>query len=156
MTNQHFNYTKEPLESLIFTLSEDSGHRNICSAYPQERERFSVKDKILNDSQEFEFLHRNTSCVVLLHCRPNRGLTKENTQLEIISPIWYLKYPIGNILSNWELVICSMSLRQPAKYIPNPRLDMLSQILYIFSPIGDMRSPIGDNIPNWGYFLLDL
>ena len=36
MTEQHPNYTIEPLESLIFTLSEESDHPNIFSAYPQE------------------------------------------------------------------------------------------------------------------------
>ena len=50
MTNQHFNYTIEPLESFIFPLSEDSGHQNIFLAYPQETKRLSVKDKIINDS----------------------------------------------------------------------------------------------------------
>ena len=72
MTKQYFNYAIEPLESFIFTLSENSGHRNICSAYPQETKRLSVKDKIIKNGLEFEFLHRNTtSCVVFLNCRLN-------------------------------------------------------------------------------------
>ena len=73
MTNQHFNYTIEPLESFIFTLSEDSGHQNIFSAYPQETKRLSVKDKIIKYGLELDFLHRNTtSCVVFLPCWLNK------------------------------------------------------------------------------------
>ena len=72
MTNQYFNYAIEPLECFIFTLSENSGHRNISSAYLQETKRLSVKDKIINDGLGFEFLHRNTtSCVVFLSCSLN-------------------------------------------------------------------------------------
>ena len=38
--------------------------------------------------------------MVQLEGTDNRGLTKENTKLSIISPIGYFKSPIGNILSN--------------------------------------------------------
>ena len=73
MKNQHLNYTKEPLESFIFTLNEDSGHRNIFSANPQETKRLSVKNKIINYGLEFDILHINTtSFVVLLHFRLNK------------------------------------------------------------------------------------
>ena len=73
MTNQHFNYTIEPLKSFIFTLSEESGHWNTFSAYPQETKGLSVKDKIKNYDLQFEFLHRNTTCcLVFLHCRLNK------------------------------------------------------------------------------------
>ena len=72
MTNQHFNYTIEPLATFIFTLNEDSGHRNIFSAYPQETKRLSEKDKMKNDGLELKVLHRNTtSCLIFLHCRLN-------------------------------------------------------------------------------------
>ena len=47
MTNQHFKYTIETLESFVFTLSEDSGKQNIFSAFPQETKRLSVRDKII-------------------------------------------------------------------------------------------------------------
>ena len=40
-----------------------------------------------------------------------KGLTEENTQLGIISPIGYFKSPIGDILSNGGLVFCSLTLR---------------------------------------------
>ena len=40
----------------------------------------------------------------------NRGLTEENTQLGIISPIVYFKSLIGEIFSNWGLRICSLTL----------------------------------------------
>ena len=40
-----------------------------------------------------------------------RGLTEENTQLVIISPIGHFKSPIGNILANWGLVIFYLTLR---------------------------------------------
>ena len=59
MTNQHFNYTLEPLESFIFTLSEDISHQNIFSGYPQETKRLSLKNKIINHCLEFKFLNRN-------------------------------------------------------------------------------------------------
>ena len=58
---------------------------------------------------------------VLAYLIYNRGLTEENTQLGIISPIGYFKSPtgyfkspIGDTLSNWGLVI--FSHRSP---IPN-------------------------------------
>ena len=41
----------------------------------------------------------------------SRGLTEENNQLGMISPIVYFKSPIGDILSNWGLVICFLTLR---------------------------------------------
>ena len=56
-----------------------------------------------------------------------RGLTEENTRLGIISPIGYFKSPIWDILSNWELGICSLTL------------------LYLRNP----QSPIGYLIPKW-------
>ena len=72
MTKQQYNYTVERLESFILTLSEDSGHSNIFSKYPQETKRLFVRDKIINDDLQLEFLHRNTtSCVVFHHCRLN-------------------------------------------------------------------------------------
>ena len=60
----------------------------------------------------------------------NRGLTEENTQLGIISPISYFKFPICDIWSNWGLGI--------------------------YFPIGDFRSPIGDKMPKLGYCLVVL
>ena len=71
MTNQHFNYTIEPLERFIFTPSEVNGHRNFFfSISSKETKRLSVKVKIISDCLEFEYLHRNTtSCVVNCHCR---------------------------------------------------------------------------------------
>ena len=69
MTNHYLNYAIEPLDSFIFTLSEDSGHRNICLAYPQETKRFSVKDKIINDGLEFEFyteIHQVVWCFLIV------------------------------------------------------------------------------------------
>ena len=39
-----------------------------------------------------------------------RGLTEENTLLGIISTIGYFKIPIGDILPNWRLRICSLKL----------------------------------------------
>ena len=41
----------------------------------------------------------------------SRGLKDGNTQLGKISPIGYFKTPIGDILPNWGLVICFLSLR---------------------------------------------
>ena len=40
----------------------------------------------------------------------NRGLTEENVQLGIISPIGYFKSPIGCIQVNWGLGICSRTM----------------------------------------------
>ena len=68
-----------------------------------------------------------------------RGLTEENTQMGIISPIGYFKSLIGNILSNWRLVICSLTLRyqtQNMSPIPN-------WIKY---------NNWGYEIPNWRYY----
>ena len=43
----------------------------------------------------------------------SRGLTEENTQLGLISPIGYIKSPIGDFFPNWELGICSLTLFLP-------------------------------------------
>ena len=51
---------------------------------------------------------------------PIRRLTKENTQLGIISSIGYFKSPIGDILSNWGLVICSLTLCYQTNISPIP------------------------------------
>ena len=73
-----------------------------------------------------------------------RGLTEENTQWGIISPIGYLNnqmgifYPIGDLFSYSAL---------PDSEIPNPQLGILC-------PIGNLIFPIGDNMHNWGYFML--
>ena len=48
-----------------------------------------------------------------------RGLTEENTQSGIISLIKYLKFPIGFILSNWGLGICSLLYMTHKSPIPN-------------------------------------
>ena len=40
----------------------------------------------------------------------NRGLTEENIQLGLLSPIMYFKSPIGDILTKWGLGICSLTL----------------------------------------------
>ena len=66
-----------------------------------------------------------------------RGLTEDNIQLGIISPIEYFKSTIGyfrrlgfgDLFSDSALV---------DSYIPNPQLDILS-------PVVDSRFPIGDN-----------
>ena len=68
-----------------------------------------------------------------------KGLTEENTRLGKMSPIAYLKSPISDILSNWRLVIFSLTAL-PDPYIPNPQLALSS-------PIRDLISPIGDKIP---------
>ena len=39
-----------------------------------------------------------------------RGLTEKNTRLGIISSIGYFKSPIGDILSNLGVVICSLTM----------------------------------------------
>ena len=73
-----------------------------------------------------------------------RGLTEENTQLGIISPIGYFKSPIGDILSDWGLVICSLTLRCQTHIspIPNwiyyPRLGIWDPQLGIIFPIGNI------------------
>ena len=88
------------------------------------------------------------------------GLTEENIQLVIISPIgWYfIQMVIGNLFFDSVL---------PGSYIRNPKLVILCAIRDLRLPIGDLRSsirdvrswigylrsPIGDNIPNWGYCL---
>ena len=63
-----FNYILELLESFNFTPSEDSGHRNFFSAYPQETKRLSEKNRIINDGLAFEYLQRNkTNSLFFLH-----------------------------------------------------------------------------------------
>ena len=54
------------------------------------------------------------------YCHTIRGLTEENTQLGKISPIGYFKSPIGDILSNWGLVICSLTLHYQTHISPIP------------------------------------
>ena len=51
----------------------------------------------------------------------SRGLTEENTQLDIISPIWYFQSQTGDILDDGGLVICSLTLlfRTHESKIPN-------------------------------------
>ena len=51
------------------------------------------------------------SIIVPAHSRKRctRGLKEENTQSDIISPIGYFKSPIGDILSNLLLMICSLT-----------------------------------------------
>ena len=77
----------------------------------------------------FFFHHQLVKVIPILFCKDiagglsidvNRGLTEENTQLGIISPIGYFKHPIGDILSNWELVICSLTLRYQTNISPIP------------------------------------
>ena len=70
-------------------------------------------------------------------CQLIRGLTEENTQLGIISLIGYFKSPIGDILANWGLVICSPTLHYQTPISPIP------DWIYI---IPDW----GLEIPNWG------
>ena len=95
----------------------------------------------------------------------NRGLTEENNQLDIISPIgfsnpqWGLvicfwlcvtriihpQSPIGYNMSNFRLVICFLTLRYQTR---------LSPIGYNMTNWGYIKkSPIEFNMPNWGYFL---
>ena len=71
-----------------------------------------------------------------------RGLTEENTQLGIKSPIGYFKSPIGDFFFRLGIGDMFSDSALPDSYIPNPQLDILS--------------PIGGNMPNWGYFLLVL
>ena len=59
----------------------------------------------------------NTNCT---HAQHIRGLTEEHTQLGIIFTIGYFKSPIGDILSNWGLVICSLTLRYQTPIFPIP------------------------------------
>ena len=78
-------------------------------------------------------------------CLPfTRGLTEKTTQSGIISPIRCFKSPIGDILSNWVLVICSLTLRYQTHIspIPNwihyPQLGIWDPQLGIIWPIGDI------------------
>ena len=50
--------------------------------------------------------------------KPNRGLTEEKTQLGIISPIGYFKWPIRDVLANLGLGICSLTLLYLTKKSP--------------------------------------
>ena len=68
----------------------------------------------------------------------NRGLTEENTQLGIISPIGYFKSSIGCILANWGLVICSLTPR--------------SRLIYPQYLIGYIIPNWGFEISNWGLY----
>ena len=52
--------------------------------------------------------------------RVNWGLTEENTLMCIISLIWCFKSLIGDILSIWGLVICSVTLRYETHISPIP------------------------------------
>ena len=47
MPEKYLQYITDPLKSFIFTLSVDSGLRNIFSLYPQETKWLSVKDKMV-------------------------------------------------------------------------------------------------------------
>ena len=73
-----------------------------------------------------------------------RGLTEENTRLGIISPIGYFRSPIGDMLSNLELVTFSVTLRFQTQMfpIPNgiyyPKLGISYSQLGIICPIGDI------------------
>ena len=66
-----------------------------------------------------------------------RGLTEGNTQLVLLYPIGDFESPIGDILSNWGLVICSMILLYQTHVSPIPNW------IYI---IPDRAF----EIPNWG------
>ena len=73
-----------------------------------------------------------------------RGLTEENTQLGIISRIQYFISPIGDILSIWGLVICSLTLHYKTHISPIPNWTCYAQFgisdpqLGIIFPIGDI------------------
>ena len=58
MSEQHVHYITEPLKSFIFTLSADSGLRNIFSIYPRETKWLSVRDQINNVN-----LKKNILCI---------------------------------------------------------------------------------------------
>ena len=79
------------------------------------------------------------SCVM----QPNRGLTEENTQLRIIFPIGYFKFPMGYILSKWGLGIYSLTLLYMTqkssipKWVYYPQIGILYTQLGIICPIGD-------------------
>ena len=79
----------------------------------------------------------------------NRGLTEENTQLGIISPIRIFKYPIGDILSNWGLVICSLNLSYQTHISPFPNWVYCLQL-----GIWDHQLGIIYPIRDWGYMSL--
>ena len=49
-----------------------------------------------------------------------RGLTEEITQLGMISPIGCFKSPIGDIVLNWGLVICCLTLSYQTHISPIP------------------------------------
>ena len=67
---------------------------------------------------------------------PIRGLTEENTQLSIISPIGYFKSLIGDIFSNWGLVICSLTLRYQTNISPIPNWVYYPQLVIWDSQLG--------------------
>ena len=56
----------------------------------------------------------------LIVLNPNRRLTEESSQLDKISSIWYFKSPIGDILSNWGLLICFLTLFYQTHIYPIP------------------------------------
>ena len=90
----------------------------------------------------------NSFPVALLCCFGNlfryiRGLTEENTQLGIISPIGYFKSPIGDVFSNWGLVICSLTLRYHNHISPIPDWIFYPK-LGIWDPQLEKIFPIGD------------
>ena len=80
----------------------------------------------------------------------------------LISQIGYFKSPHFDILSNWGLVICALSLRYQTHISPIPnwlcyaQSGILNPQLVMLCPIGYIRSPIEDNMSNWGYCLLIL
>ena len=55
MPRHKFHYITEPLKSLMFTLSADSGLWNIFSIYPRETKCLSVRDKIIIVNLEKKF-----------------------------------------------------------------------------------------------------
>ena len=58
----------------------------------------------------------------------SKGLAEENTQLGILSPIGYFKSPIGDFLSNWGLVIFSLTLRYQTHVSPIPNRKYYSRL----------------------------
>ena len=81
--------------------------------------------------------------------KKNRGITEESTQLAMISPIGYFNSPIGDILTNWVLVNCSLTLCFQTHICPIPNWLYYPQ-LAIISPMGiwdhqlGIKSTIGD------------
>ena len=89
----------------------------------------------------------------------NRGLTEENTQLAnypqlaLSNPQVYFKSPIVDILSNWESVLCSLTLFYQTHIYPIPNWTYYFQLGIWEHQLG-IICPIGDNMPNWWYFFV--